>query len=260
MAKFNRLYQNETLIGTGTYKFKRYSVEEPTSSTLTDLTGTTWLLNETLSALSTSSYTSYIISFYTAGNEWMDGVENSYICGYNNYIGIEGNSWVEVITGEGGWIYYTDGSDESLNGPNVGYDDLQDYDDFEMVDKTSEEGVARRTITITGGDDVKNASLIAWFQENATLQSGGGSVKTYGITYIYNDTSSKITAEDRVSAPPTTIEEGGSVTLYVYSYAGSTEISVENATQSTFFTSGGKFIISNPTGDVTITCTSYNVS
>nr|DAG70154.1 MAG TPA: Protein hedgehog autoprocessing doamin, SIGNALING PROTEIN.36A [Caudoviricetes sp.] len=59
---FKHRFKNDTLIGTGTYKFRRYSVEEPTPTP----TGETWLLNSTLS---TDTF-SYTVNFTSKGTDF----------------------------------------------------------------------------------------------------------------------------------------------------------------------------------------------
>lgn len=71
------------------------------------------------------------------------------------------------------WYYGTTSSAArvySLSGSYIYYVNINKDHTFS---KGSSNGIAARTVTITGGDDVKSARALNWLQNNATLQSGG---------------------------------------------------------------------------------------
>lgn len=58
----------------------------------------------------------------------------------------------------------------SLSGSYIYYININKDHTFS---KGSPDGIAARTVTITGGDDVKSTRALNWLQNNATLKSGG---------------------------------------------------------------------------------------
>lgn len=58
IISFKHRFKNDTLIGTGTYKFRRYSVEEPTPTP----SGETWLLNDDLTGTNAIDVTVNFVS------------------------------------------------------------------------------------------------------------------------------------------------------------------------------------------------------
>lgn len=108
-------------------------------------------------------------------------------------------------------------------------------------------GQARKTITITGGTDITNSTLIQWLEANATLQTVSYSitVNTTNLTYSGDNT----------------IDENGTATVTLTAssgYALPSSITVSGASY-TYNSSTGVISLSNPTGNVTITANGIKV-
>lgn len=130
----------------------RYFIKK-TGSEITDLTGTTWYFNETLTNMPSDSTIVYALN-YTTNNDSSTSLtltaarllynpSNSGPVDYDGYV---------FINGMGlpcGWGKCNDLTSAFTSIP------------------------AYRTITVTGGTDATNTDLIAWIQANATLISGG---------------------------------------------------------------------------------------
>lgn len=92
---FKHRFKNDTLIGTGTYKFRRYSVEEPTPTP----SGETWVLNYSVTPFTTNE--GYDISFSCSGvtYSWFGGYRTSgfapdMVC-YDDVMAFKGSSWAD---------------------------------------------------------------------------------------------------------------------------------------------------------------------
>lgn len=131
------LYAVEHKEGYALFKVEDYDklskINDKLEFSVSDLTGTTWVFNNTIDA----SDTDFTLNF----------VSNGY-----NYTGIgfneDGNGDMEYNGGPSGSAHYI-------------------YDPFRASPWAAE---AYKTIQITGGTDVTNATLIAWLQANATQQ------------------------------------------------------------------------------------------
>lgn len=230
-----------------------------TSTTITDLTNTTWLLNETLNNSAFNSFDS----------DWdLEGYFNEInyfneVSGSGEYIKYHLSSILvteEYVLFKG--IYSADKSyfysDSSGNFSTSGQYIRATSDNYEHVgyyDKTSELGIALRTFLITGGTDVTSTgtfSPINWLQKNATLIM----IKTYNVSYEFENDR----WEDDVdmSNCPHIIKEGKSITFTINvpnMNAGITEVKLQKVTNATItptslYSSETSVTISNATGNV----------
>ena len=104
---------------------------DPGPQPLSDLTGTTWYFNDTLS-IASADYATYSINFT-----------------YNTY---SNATSLQINGGYGNGAMLYDSTNVYYGSPSTGY----------WSDSNN------RTISITGGTDATNATLIAWLQANAT--------------------------------------------------------------------------------------------
>ena len=116
---------------------------------ITDLTGTTWLINNYLGFGDGIFATTFNLTF-TSNNK-------NYTQFYTNDEGTS-ESWIFEIS-------YATSNNEWDNVYFYRVYDGEDYDTTQWIDQTY------RTITITGGTDATNSNLIAWLQANATQQT-----------------------------------------------------------------------------------------
>lgn len=107
---------------------------ENSTATITDLTGTTWVFNDTVTSFP-SVTTDYAISFTSyADNVPSNEFEAVKLMPAGNIYYIQGSYWA-VVYNSSGWV-----------------------------------NAQSKTISITGGTDATNAEIIAWLQANATMQ------------------------------------------------------------------------------------------
>ena len=142
---------------------------------ITNLTNTTWYLNDTLAPMGeyqepavgdAGYFTTYNINFTSNDIEFKRLACE--IC--------ESSAWGESEVKYELQYWYL-----SPEGP-----DMYEYPyDYEI---SSWYGYAEpyRTLTITGGDDVTNSELITWLTTNAVQVGGSGPETTNGTTVIYN--------------------------------------------------------------------------
>ena len=69
------------------------------------------------------------------------------------------------------YIAYYVNSANGFSGKNANCRLHLEDESYSTVGKTTERGIALRTVTITGGTDVTNADFINWLKANATKQS-----------------------------------------------------------------------------------------
>ena len=231
------------------------------NATLVDLTGTTWLLNNTINA--PAGYGRFKLNFTSNGNNYND-TNYSFLIGY-----------IPETDTETGAITYGD------------YIDLAVFDSNNWLDQ------AYRTISITGGTDATNPQLFAWLQANAVQQEpepeptgssnlfiGGASISKMlvgnseiskifiGNFEIYNAEGGggpsvvsyniSVTVGTNCSySGDATIEPNGTATVVLATSSSSYDlpktITVTGA-DYTYDGSTGNVVLSNPTGDVSITC------
>lgn len=69
------------------------------------------------------------------------------------------------------YIAYYSNSANGFSGLNTYCSLTLEDDSHSKIDKTTERGIALRTVTITGGSDATNSDFITWLKANATKQS-----------------------------------------------------------------------------------------
>lgn len=185
------------------------------SGTVNTLANTTWKFNDYITSLGDESSISYKLGFTSNGVT------------YNTLAQTAGDGYrVLIYDGESSVAAWT-ATDGSTGTWESGY----------------------QTISITGGDDATNATLIAWFKANATQVSGAETT-----TYTVTQSLSHITASNTA----TSVENGAAYTnvLTVEDGYKFSDISINMGgsvvTDSVFDESTMTIIISSVTGNITI--------
>lgn len=122
---------------------------ETQSNTITDLTGTTWVIDE--EPVLAGANTDFYINFTSNSTNYAVLSSSGTTSGVLRYISYDGNSY--SVT-------------PALTIMNTNLDNLDEPPVYQYTWSDQ----AYRTITITGGTDATNTDLIAWLQANATLQ------------------------------------------------------------------------------------------
>lgn len=188
---------------------------------VSDLTNTTWIINAVPTIEGTPEY--YDVTF------------NS-----NNA------AFVAFLEGNNVGITYFDTNGDPLNV----------YVPYETPSGTtyiwSDENY--RTIEITGGVDVTNASLISWLEANATQQGGGGQLTvTYNNTTIHTssaDDTFTLNCNGKVMATDVALD-ATNVDSLVVTYGGNTILST-SGTETRSLDCLGKYMSNNVGVDVVI--------
>lgn len=136
----------------------------------------TWVLNESLSGLSTS-----LIYGVYGSIPYFDGTNYLTHNGYFTISCSDLNGLALVITSSDvsyANVFYTNGNTSASKFASSNSSDYitSTAKPFAFplqagILKTSDDGLKLRTFTITGGDDAENPDLIAWLEANATKQS-----------------------------------------------------------------------------------------
>lgn len=149
-----------------------------TKETTTKSAVGTWLLNESLSGLSTKTIW-YVTGSFTGC--WSSSFELYSIAVDSSVVSIDspfdvgycgGNEYYYTVSGD---LTFSDPSALSLSGSYIRawLFEVMESSGYGF-EKTSAEGIKLRTFTITGGTDATNSNLIAWLEANATRVEGGG--------------------------------------------------------------------------------------
>lgn len=125
---------------------------------VTDLTGTTWVFNNTVDYLPSPYDFSINYTLESTTGEVSDAQNRLY--GQYAGSGIPGAPWWVILISEGQYagVMFTNCIYEGHSGGGLA--------------KTTVGGIVVKAITITGGTDVTNAALISWLEANATQQGG----------------------------------------------------------------------------------------
>lgn len=183
---------------------------------ITDLTGCVWVANNNITA--SNSYTTYNINF-----------SNNNISGSNVKIPLANYDYGKMFSSEvNNDAFY----DLCLNSSNqwIIYDNDKGY----VV-----ETIGTLEITITGGSDVTNATLIAWLEANGTLTAPQPTANTYTITHNLTNVNKgnitlQLTPDTGYELPDTITVTNGTLVSYdkttgiaVISGDDNTSVSVE---------------------------------
>lgn len=183
---------------------------------ITDLTGCVWVANNNISA--SNSYTTYSINF-----------SNNNISGSNVKIPLANYSYGKVFSNG---VNDNTFNDLCLNSSNQWI--IYNNDDEYVV-----ETIGTLEITITGGTDVTNATLIAWLEANGTLTAPQPIANTYTITHNLTNVSKgnitlQLTPDTGYELPDTITVTNGTLVSYdkttgiaVISGDDNTSVSVE---------------------------------
>ena len=153
---FKHHYRNASLIGTGTYKFRPYTVAEPIVTE--DALAGTWIINDTINFSELSTEDEFDFSWFINYNVSGDSRDFVRMDAYRFYQEDEkGNT---VLGGGINYVPYSTGIPEPL-GAYAFADDLSMW-----------ENDSYKTITITSKlSEVENGNiLLSWLQANATKQ------------------------------------------------------------------------------------------
>ena len=176
---------------------------------ITDLTGCVWVANNNISA--SNSYTTYSINF-----------SNNNISGSNVKIPLANYSYGKVFSSG---VNSNTFNDLCLNSSNQWI--IYNNDDEYVV-----ETIGTLEITITGGTDVTNATLIAWLEENGTL-TAPIQANTYTLTHNLTNVSKgntkfTITPDAGYELPSSVSVSNGTLVSYD-STTGEVVVSGDNA-------------------------------
>ena len=228
-------------------------------STITDLTGTTWVLDDAANIEASSGFGSFAIDFE------LDGSQYDHL-----WVGYAWNVGIGLIQQSNSIVFGSE-EDPGLNINN------SDFDVGEPI-----------SVTFTGGTDATNATLISWLEANGTLTAPQPAVNVNlttlanysqlvgGTTYTIQiralgvnlNTPSNLTSGISYSAPyPITltsthcnvagqwyIASGGTVVLTIYpdtNYTLPETVSVTGASY-VYSKANATVTISNPTGNVAV--------
>lgn len=183
---------------------------------ITDLTGCVWVANNNITA--SNSYTTYNINF-----------SNNNISGNNVKIPLANYNYGKVFSSG---VNDNTFNDLCLNSSNQWI--IYNNDDEAVV-----ETIGTLEITITGGSDVTNATLIAWLEANGTLTAPQPTANTYTITHTLTNVNKgnitlQLTPDTGYELPDTITVTNGTLVSYdkttgiaVVSGDDNTSVSVE---------------------------------
>ena len=160
-------------------KIMTINYTETSSSAITDLTGTKWLLNSSFSAISSPTY--YINKYNTYYGEGYSTpfYKVNFTCNNVNYYGLGTNTYegtgtsfpkssllhnqFEFITSSTSSAFFSLANKTQYQS----YSSQASFNGWPATTPSSSV-ISSNPIIITGGEDVTNANLITWLQSNAT--------------------------------------------------------------------------------------------
>lgn len=189
---------------------------------LTDLTGTKWLLNDSIT-FKNSTDINLKLNTSNGTMEYSSSKLGLYIS--------QSRAYFTLTSANTGYSYYYTGSKDSTNGTYIRA--IVNGAHNNQFEKNSEKGIKARTITISGGDDSANADAIAFFETNAvqiipmTAQSGV-TLATEG-KYCDKDITIVPQLQAKTATPTTSSQE----LTPDSGYAGLSKVTVEAAPLTT---------------------------
>mgnify|MGYP004502538037 CR=1 FL=1 len=172
---FAHRYQNSTLIGTGTYKFRHYSVEKPVATYTLEAGTYKWV---DVPNFTKTSFTEPL-SFDCDGYSYTSIFVDYYVRGGGNIVFETEEDSTTVYDGKdsGGWV----------------------SDNYKTITLTTDQTVSAEFYTwaITGGNLVKQTGETWVLNETLDIYRGDSKTKTYIINFVSNgENFAKIRTED----------------------------------------------------------------